>query len=294
VSGSNHGREAAAGLAVLAAQVSINIGAALGKGLFAQVGPEGVAALRTGIAALVLLAVAKPWTTTVKRSQVVWLGLYGLALGGMNLLIYWAIERISLGIAVTIEICGPFAVVLLGSRSARDLLWLALAASGILLLVPWQAGGAYLDPTGVFCAMGAALCWALYIFFGKRASRVRGSKAVALGMTAACLVTIPFGVSAAGSRLLSVEALSLGLVVAMLSSALPYFLEMKALERLSSRAFGLATSCAPAIAALVGFVTLGEHLAAIQWTAVVLMVSASAGVSISATSNQATPDAAAA
>ncbi|WP_337187829.1 EamA family transporter [Phenylobacterium sp.] len=277
---------ATAGFGVLAAQVSINVGAALGKGLFSQVGPEGVAALRTSIAAIVLLAIARPWAARLDRGQVAWLVLYGLALGGMNLLIYWAIERIPIGIAVTIEVSGPLVVVLLGSRSARDLLWLALAATGVLLLVPWPGAGAALDAQGVLYAAGAAFCWALYILFGKRASQVESTKAVALGMVVACLVTVPSGLSAAGSELFSVHVLSLGLVVALLSSALPYLLEMKALERLTSRVFGLVTSSAPAIAALVGFIMLGERLAIAQWVAVALMVAASAGASISARSSQ--------
>lgn len=283
--------EALAGLTILAAQVSINIGAALGKGLFAQVGPEGVAALRTSIAALVLLVVVRPWTATLTRSQLKWLALYGLALGGMNLLFYWGLQRVPIGIAVTIEVCGPLAVVLLGSRTPKDLLWLALSITGLLLLAPRAGKGAHLDPLGVAFVAGAALCWALYILFGKQASQVGGARAVAIGMTVACVLTVPLGIARAGSALLAPHALGLGLAVALLSSALPYFMEMKALERLSSRVFGLVISAAPAIAALVGVVMLGERLKVIQWAAVVLMVMASAGASISARSKAPVQDA---
>jgi len=275
---------AAAAFAVVAAQVSVNVGAALGKGLFAQIGPEGVAALRTSIAAIILLAIARPWRARLTRPQMMWLGLYGLALGGMNLLIYWAIQRIPIGIAVSIEICGPLAVVLLGSRTLRDLAWLALAAGGVLLLAPWPGAGAHLDPRGVACAAGAATCWALYIVFGKRAAQVRGATAVSLGMIVACLLTIPIGVSSAGVRLLDPAVLALGVVVAVLSSALPYILEMTALARLESRLFGLVSSCAPAIAAIVGVLMLGEHLTGVQWAAVALMMLASGGASLSARS----------
>lgn len=274
-------QDAAPGLVVLAAQVSINIGAALGKGLFAQVGPEGVAALRTSIAAIILLAIARPWRARLTPTQMMWLALYGLALGAMNLLFYWGLQRIPIGIAVTIEVCGPLAVVLLGSRTLKDLLWLGLAATGLLLLTPCS-GGAPLDPAGVLFVIGAATCWALYILFGKQASQVRGVRAVALGMTAACFLTVPFGITRAGAALLTPHALGLGLVVALLSSALPYFMEMKALERLSSRVFGLVISAAPAVAAVVGVVMLGERLTVVQWGAVALMVMASAGASISA------------
>lgn len=269
-----------AALAVLAAQVSINVGAALGKGLFAAVGPEGVAAMRTSVSALILLAALRAWRAKPARGEVLWLAAYGLALGGMNLLIYWAIARIPIGVAVAIEICGPLAVVLATSRTVRDLLWLALAAAGLLLLVPWPGAGTRLDPAGVGFALAAAACWALYILFGKRASGLAGGRAVALGMSAACLVTLPFGVSAAGARLLAPPVLGLGLVVAVLSSALPYFLEMKALGALSARVFGVVTASAPAIAALAGVVMLHEHLSALQWLAIALMIAASAGCSL--------------
>ena len=271
---------AIAGLAIVAAQLSVNIGAAFAKGLFPLAGPEGVAALRTGAAALILMAVARPWRRSLSRCQMLWIILYGLALGGMNLLIYWAFARIPIGVAVSIEIGGPLSVVLLTSRSARDFLWLALAVASVLLLMPWPGRQAPLDLAGVGFAMGAAVCWALYIVFGKRASQVETGTAVALGMTMACLVTIPIGVTAVGSRLLNPAAWGLGLVVALLSSVIPYMLEMKALERLSSRLFGVITSSAPAVAALAGFVMLGERLTPAQWIAVLLMIGASAGCSL--------------
>lgn len=271
---------AIAGLAIVAAQISINIGAAFAKSLFPLVGPEGIAALRTGIAAVILLVVARPWQRSLSRRQILWIILYGLALGGMNLLIYWAFARIPIGVAVAIEIAGPLSVVLLTSRAARDFLWLALAVASVLLLMPWPGWHAPLDLAGVGFAMGAAVCWALYIVFGKRASEVESSTAVALGMAAACIVTIPIGVATEGSRLLETSAWGLGLVVALLSSAIPYMLEMKALQRLSSRLFGVLTSSGPALAALAGFALLGERLTLVQWIAILLMISASAGCSL--------------
>jgi inner membrane transporter RhtA len=271
---------ALAAVAIVAAQISINIGAAFAKSLFPLVGPEGIAALRTGIAALILLIVVRPWRRSLSRSQILWIVLYGLALGGMNLLIYWAFARIPIGVAVAVEIAGPLAVVLLTSRSARDFLWLALAVASVLLLVPWPGQSAPLDLAGVGFAMGAGICWALYIVFGKRASKVEGSTAVALGMVAACIVTIPIGMATEGSRLLDTSAWGLGLVVALLSSAIPYMLEMEALQRVSSRLFGVLTSSGPALAALAGFALLGERLTLVQWLAVALMIGASAGCSM--------------
>ncbi|WEK46722.1 MAG: EamA family transporter [Candidatus Andeanibacterium colombiense] len=272
---------ALAGAAILFASISVNLGAAIAKGLFPQIGPEGVAALRSLIAAPVLLALFRPWRSPVTAGQWRWLVLYGAALGVMNLLIYWAFERIPIGLAVTIEIAGPLSVVLLTSRTTRDFLWLALAVGGLLLLVPWQPSAHALDPVGIACALGAALCWALYIVLGRRAAQVRGSSAVAIGMCVACVVTLPFGIAGAGAKLFG-PALPAAAAVALLSSALPYLLEITALERVSSRVFGALTSCAPAIAALMGWLVLGEELRPLQGLAVVLMIAASAGCSLAA------------
>jgi inner membrane transporter RhtA len=267
-------------LAILAAQVSVNLGASIGKSLFAEVGPEGVVALRAIIATSILFAAVRPWTARPTKAQAGWLVLYGLALGGMNLSIYEAFARIPIGLAVAIEIAGPFAVVLLTSRTRQDFLWLALAAAGLLLLTPWPDAEAPLDPLGVAAALVAAACWALYIVFGRQASRIGAKTAVSLGMIVACLVTAPVGVHVAGARLLQPHVLMLGLVVALLSSAIPYVLEMIALERIDSRAFGVVISCAPAVAALMGFLVLGERLTGLQALAIALMVTASAGCSL--------------
>ena len=269
-----------AALTVVGAQISINIGAALGKSLFPVVGPEGVAALRTTIAAAFLLVAFRAWSVRLKRDQAIWLLPYGLAIGGMNLLIYWAIDRIPIGLAVAIEICGPLAVVLFTSRSLPEIVWFALALTGLLFLVPWPGQNAVLDPLGVACAMGAAACWALYIVFGKRASEATGTVAVALGMAIACLATVPAAISAGSANLLTARAIGIGLAVALLSSALPYVMEIKALQKLSTRVFGVMTSSAPAIAAIVGFLILKEELTLVQWAAVALVMVASAGCSL--------------
>ncbi|SET06719.1 inner membrane transporter RhtA [Nitrosospira multiformis] len=271
-----------AGLAIVVAQLSTNLGAALGKSLFPLVGPEGVAALRTGISALILLAISRPWRIALTKRQITFLALYGLALGSMNLLIYLAIERLPIGVAIAIEISGPLSVVLLTSRSIRDFFWFALAVASLLMLMPWPGSQARLDPFGIAFAFGAAGCWALYILFGKRASELGSKTAVALGMSIACAVTLPFGVVMAGEKLLVSPVLWLGLVVALLSSAIPYILEMKALERLSSRMFGVIISSAPAIGALAGYLILGEQLTLVQWLAVATMISASAGCTLTA------------
>lgn len=263
-------------LAILAALVSQNIGAAFAKHLFPQVGSDGVTALRVGLSALLLLLAMRPWRTLPARADLPNLALYGVTLGCMNLLIYHAFALIPLGIAVAIEVTGPLAVVVLSSRRPRDLAWVACAALGLWLLLPLD-GAARLDPRGVAFALGAALCWALYIVTGKRASALRGGDAVAWGMLAAALFTVPFGVAHAGAALLAPAVLGLGLAVALLSSALPYTLEMLALKRLPRRVFGILVSSAPAVAALAGFLVLGEQLGALQWLAIGLIVAASAG-----------------
>ena len=269
-----------ASLAIIIAQISICVGAALGKGLFPEVGPEGVAALRTGIAALILVSLLRPWRSRLSHAQFGWLGLYGLALGGMNLLIYGAFERLPIGVAVAIEICGPIAVVVATSRTMRDVLWLTLAVTAILLLVPWPGAAVKLDAMGMAFAGGAATCWALYIVIGKQASTVGSATAVAWGMAFACLLTLPAGMMAAGKGMLQTQTLAIGLLVALLSSAVPCYLEMKALERLSSRAFSMVISATPAIAALAGFSILGERLTPTQWVAICLLIGAGAGCTL--------------
>jgi len=269
------------GLAILASMVSVNAGAAWAKGLFPVVGSEGLTALRVGLAALLLLAVVRPWRTPVTRLDARNLLVYGLTLGAMNLCIYRAFERIPLGIAVAIEVTGPLAVVILSSRHLRDFVWVACAGLGLWLLLPVQ-GSSALDPIGVAYALAAAFCWAMYIVFGKRVSTLKGGQAVAWGMLAASLFAVPFGVVHAGAALFTPGMLLGGLAVALLSSALPYTLEMMALARLPQRVFGILVSAGPAIAALAGFVMLGERLTTLQWLAIGLVILASGGAAATA------------
>lgn len=265
------------GLAIFGAMVSVNFGAAYAKHLFPLVGSEGVTALRVGLAACMLMALARPWRTPLTRRDAANLLVYGLMLGGMNLLIYRAFAHIPIGVAVAIETTGPLAVVVLSSRHARDLLWVALALFGLWLLLPLRVGVAALDPLGIAYALGAAFCWAMYIVFGQRAATLKGSHAVAWGMSAAALFTVPLGVAHAGAALFTPAMLGAGLVVALLSSALPYSLEMVALARLPRRVFGMVVAAGPAFGALAGFTLLGERLTGAQWLAIALIIGASAG-----------------
>lgn len=275
-------RSVQAALAVVAAQVSVNLGAGIGKSLFGAVGPEGVVLLRTALGAMLLVALTRPWNIRLDRGDFRRLAAYGIALGAMNLLFYLAIARIPLGVAVAIEIAGPLAVVVFTSRSRRDLAWLALAVLGLAMLLPWPGRDVALDPLGIAFAFGAAVGWALYIVYGKRASQVPGRVAVAWGMVFACLVTAPFGLARAGTALLDAHILAMGLAVAVLSSALPFALEMIGLKQLSNAVFGMIVSSSPAIAAVCGYILLGEHLTLVEWLAVGMMIAASAGSTLTA------------
>ncbi|MDQ7990544.1 MAG: EamA family transporter [Candidatus Dactylopiibacterium sp.] len=254
-----------------------NVGAALAKQLFPLVGAEGVTALRVGISALVLLAFWRPWRGACRRADAPALVLYGLGMGCMNLFIYHAFARIPIGIAVAIEVSGPLAVVLASSRRARDFAWLGCVAGGLFLLLPLTSHHAALDPLGVAWAVAAAACWALYIVAGKRVSHLPGGHAVAWGMTAAAAFAVPLGVTHAGGALFTPTVLGVGLAIALLSSTLPYSLEMAALRRLPRRVFGMLVSTAPAIAALAGWSVLGERLDVPQSLGIALVVAASLG-----------------
>ena len=270
------------GLAILASMVSVNAGAAWAKHLFPLVGSQGVTAVRVGLAAVIMLAIVCPWRSLPARRDALNLLVYGLMLGCMNLLIYGAFARIPIGIAVAIEVVGPLGVVVLSSRRARAFAWVLLAAFGLWLLAPVHEGVAPLDPAGVAYALGAAFCWAMYIVFGKRVSHLNGGQAVAWGMLAAALFTVPVGVAHAGGSLLLPTVLAGGLAVAVLSSALPYSLEMAALARLPQRVFGILVSAGPAVAARAGWVVLGERLTGMQWRAILLVILACGGAAATA------------
>jgi inner membrane transporter RhtA len=203
-------------------------------------------------------------------------------MGFMNLLFYMSLRTIPFGVAVAIEFSGPLAVAMLSSRKPIDFLWLALALVGLGLLLPLGHSVASLDPEGVVFALGAAVCWAAYIVFGKRLSHMHAGHSVALGLTVAALTVVPFGVWSAGSALLHPSILLFGLGVAAISSAVPISLEMVALKRLPQEAFGIMTSMEPAVAALLGFLMLDEHLTGLQWMATVCVMLAATGSSVTA------------
>ncbi len=269
-------------ICVLLAMVTIQSGASIAKQLFPIIGPEGTTALRLGFSAAILCLVFKPWRAFPPLGQRMPIIVYGLCLGGMNILFYYAIARIPLGIAVALEFTGPLAVALLSSRRKRDLFWVACAISGIVMLLPDMKGEESLDLLGVILALGAGACWAGYILFGKKTgNQSSGGMTVALGMSVAALILVPYGAISQGGALLSWEVIPLGLLVAIMSSALPYTLEMVALRNMPAQGFSIMMSLEPAIAALAGFIILGELLTLWQWLAILLVIVASVGSSMS-------------
>lgn len=269
-----------AGLALLCSQLSLNVGAAFAKSLFPQVGVEGVTAYRVGIAALIMLAMFRPWRTPLTWKQALNVAIYGSVIGLMNLLIYRAFARIPMGVAVAIEVAGPLTVAVLSSHRARDFVAVCLAVAGLYFLLPIHGHVDQLDPVGVAYAAAAAVCWALYIVYGKRVSSMSGGQSVAWGMLAASLFIVPIGVAHAGTLLLTPAFLAVGAVIAVMSSALPYSLEMMSMRTLSSRTFSMFSSAAPALSALAGMAVLGEHLTPTQWLAIGAIVLASALTSL--------------
>jgi inner membrane transporter RhtA len=267
--------------------VCFQAGAALAKGLFPAVGASGAAALRLALAAIMLLAVWRPWRMRLSPREVRVIVIYGLALGWMNFFFYLSLRSIPLGIAVALEFTGPLGLAMASSRRAIDFLWILMAALGLLALLPLGLGSKPLDVQGVGCALAAGLCWALYIFFGRKAGAAHGGQTTALGMVIGAIVIVPFGAAQAGWQLFSPAILPTALAVALLSSALPYSLEMLAMPLLPTRTVGVLMSLDPAFGALSGLCFLGEHLSWIQWAAIASIMAASAGSA--ATSRTATP-----
>jgi inner membrane transporter RhtA len=264
-------RAAAVGL-VLVAAVSPQIGAAFAVTLFDELGPAGAAFLRLAIAAIILWAIWRPRLAGDLRLA----GAFGVALGLMNWSFYEAIARIPLGVAVTIEFAGPLLVAVIGSRRPLDVVWIALAAAGIVVLV--DPGGGSMDPAGVAFALAAAACWMAYIYLSKRTGATfPGGSGLAIAMAVGALIVLPAGMIQADGALAEPDLLGSALVVALLSSVLPYSLELEALRRLPESVFGVLMSVDPAVAALIGFVVLGQDLGARELLGIAMVVVASAG-----------------
>lgn len=273
-------RRAAAGL-VLTGIASVQFGSALATHIFDEAGPAGTVLLRTFFAALVLSALWRPVARRLDRSTARDIGLFAITLAGMNLCFYESLERLPLGIAVTLEFVGPLTVAVAGTRNRLDVLWVALAAAGILLLAPDIGDG--LDAAGVVLALSAGGFWGIYVLMSARVGRGPAGRAgLTSAMIASTILLLPAGIADGGADLLDPAVLALGFTVAILSSAIPYTVELEALRRLPERTFGVLLSLEPAFAALVGLAVLGQHLAGREVVAIALVIAASAGALSSA------------
>jgi inner membrane transporter RhtA len=261
---------------VLGAIGSVQLGSALAKSLFERAGPLGMTLLRLGVGALVLLALARPRPGGRSRRQLLLAIAFGASLAAMNSVFYSAIDRIPIGVAVTIEFAGPLAVAVAGSRRLLDLVWVVLAATGVVLLT--RVGGGALDPLGLGLAGCAGACWAAYILLSQRVGRAfAGADGLALATAVGAVLAAPLGVAQAGAALGEWRVLAAGAGVGLLSAAIPYSLEIEALRRLPARVFGVLMSLEPAVGALAGLLVLGEALHPREIAAIVLVSLASAG-----------------
>ncbi|MEU4873942.1 EamA family transporter [Streptomyces sp. NPDC021608] len=265
---------------VLAGGVSVQFGGALAVTLMPRAGALGVVALRLLVAAVVLLVVCRPRLRGHSRADWGTVVAFGVAMSAMNGLFYQALDRIPLGVAVTLEVLGPLTLSVVASRRALNLVWAALALAGVCLLsgVGGDGGLGALDPVGVAFALGAGVMWAAYIVFSARTGRrFPQADGLALAMAVGALLFLPLGLAESGAKLADPVTLGLGAGVAVLSSVLPYTLELLALRRLPASTFAVMMSLEPALAATAGFLVLDQALSAVQAAAIALVVAASMG-----------------
>jgi len=267
--------------AVLLAIISVQCGAAIAKTLFPAIGAAGTASIRIGVSALILLLAYRPNLKEITLAQWKIVAPYGLSLGAMNLIFYLAIERIPIGLAVTLEFIGPLLVAIIGSRRLIDYCWVLLAAAGIVLIAPWSNDK--IDPLGVLFALVAGGLWAAYIVLGGKISKImKDGDAVTTGMLFAAILILPFGFYENGLANLTPKLFGMGIALALLSSAIPFTLEMKALGQLPPRTFSILMSLEPAAASICAFIFLQEKLNFYEIAAVVCVIAASAGSTLTA------------
>jgi len=268
--------------------ITLCAGTSLAKGLFPFVGAEGTTTYRLVFSTLLLMAFWRPWRRAWTWADVPILVLFGATLGLMNLLFYNAIKTVPFGLAIAVEFTGPLAVALWSSKKPLDFVWIVLAVAGMGLILPLgNASGAdmqaaAIDPVGIAFALGAGSCWAVYIVVGQRVADRIGAFATPMGMLVAALLVTPVGISVAGSSLLNPEWMLAGLGIALLSSAIPYSLEMYSLKHLPKQTFSILLSLEPAVGALAGWLVLSEQLSTQQLGAIGLIMAASMGSAMTA------------
>ena len=268
--------------------ITLCAGTSLAKGLFPFVGAEGTTTYRLVFSTLLLMAFRRPWRRAWTWADVPILVLFGATLGLMNLLFYSAIKTVPFGLAIAVEFTGPLAVALWSSKKPLDFVWIVLAVAGMGLILPLgNASGAdmqaaAIDPVGIAFALGAGACWAVYIVVGQRVADRIGAFATPMGMLVAALLVTPVGISVAGSSLLNPAWMLAGLGIALLSSAIPYSLEMYSLKHLPKQTFSILLSLEPAVGALAGWLVLSEQLSTQQLGAIGLIMAASMGSAMTA------------
>jgi len=276
--------------AVILAIISVQGGAAIAKGIFPVLGPASTSALRIVLSAIILFVYNRPSLKNLNKAQWNAVSLYGLTLGAMNLVFYFAIARIPLGLGVTLEFIGPLVLAIAGSKRILDFLWVLLAAAGIALIAPWSGSG--VDLFGAFLALLAGGFWAGYIVMGGKISKIMDEgKAVTIGMIFASALVLPFAIFDGLLTKIQPQFLLTGLALALLSSAIPFTLEMKALKKIPAKTFSILMSLEPAAAALSGLIFLHEYLSINEWLAVALVIIASGGATLTAKKqNHLTPE----
>ena len=265
---------------LLIAMASIQSGASLAKSMFPIIGAQGTTTLRLLFASIIMLLILRPWRAKLTARSLKTVIVYGIALGGMNFLFYMSLRTVPLGIAVALEFTGPLAVAIYSSRRPIDFAWIGLAIIGLLLLIPTGESTQGIDPVGTGYALGAGVCWALYILYGQKAGADNGVQTAALGVMIAALFIAPIGIVHAGAALLTPSLIPIAIGVAILSTALPYTLEMIALTRMPTRTFGTLMSIEPAFGALSGLLFLNEVLSFSQWMAISCIIMASVGATL--------------
>lgn len=266
---------------------AFQIGAALAKSLFPAVGPQGAATLRLCLGAVMLTAIARPWRAWPRHAPLLPVLGLGLAMAGAIPMVYLALERLPLGIVIALQFLGPLGVALLDSRRPADLIWAALAAGGVWCLAGASPAATALDAVGVAWALGAAVCWASYILFGRAASKAFRTSTAALAVSVAAVLVLPVGVHHAGSALLSPALIPMALLVALFSAAIPFSLEFYALARMPARTFAVFMSLEPAFGVLAGLLILNERLAGAQMAGVGVVIVAAAGAAWSSAGRRA-------
>ncbi len=265
----------------LGSMISVQSGASIAKYLFHLLGPAGAVTLRVGLAGLILALVNRPDFRKFTKQEWFCVLFYGLSIGSMNLTFYYGIQRVPLGIGVTIEFIGPLGLALLSSRRASDFLWAILAAAGVLLIVPWRGGTT--DLLGIGFVTAAGILWALYIVAtAKIAGKIKNTTAVSCGMCVAALFVLPFGFFSGDLFQLNWQLLLLGFGVALFSSILPFSLDMLTMKKLPAKTFSVLQSLQPAFGALSGLLFLGEYLSLTQWFAILCIIAASVGATLCA------------